>query len=272
MKKTVALILCVLMLALTLCACGQGEDKNLEEVRLGVKTGDATYQEVFYSLEIRLPELGYKLVYKEFDTSAQADEALAKGEIDFSCITKKAELDERNNDALVELGPIYYYPYALFLLSYNEEASINDGAIISIPSDAEGMARALALLDNRDYIKLKEDAGVTATLDDIAENKRNFDIHPVASDKIADYDADIMVTDAVTATEMGYELPLDSVCMEQNDMATVNHYSTVILTSAANQSSAKMETVKKYLFTRRMFNAVDNSTNCQVKPVFDPNL
>lgn len=270
MKKTVALILAVLMLTLTLCACGADENKNLEEVRLGVKAGDEIYSEVFHSLEIKLPELGYKLVYKEFETSAQADEALAKGEIDFSCITKKAEIDERQNDALVEIGPAYYCPYALFLLSYNKEADIKDGAVISIPSDAEGMARALVLLENRGYIKLKEDAGVTATLDDIAENKRGFDIHPVTSDKIADYDADIMVTDAVTATQMGYELPLDSVCMEQDDLITIGHYSTVILTSAANQSSAKMETVKKYLFTRRMFNSIDNSTNCQVKPAFDP--
>ncbi len=270
MKKAVAIILSVIMLALSLCACGSGENTDLKDVTVGVKVGSAPYMEIFYSLEIRLQENGYRLIYKEFDSSAQANAALEKGEIDFSCITTRSELDASNNDALVELGPIYYCPYAVFLLSYAEKREIEDGAVISIPSDADGMARALMLLDENGFITLKEGVGLSATLEDIEKNERNFDIKAVNPDEITDYDADIMITDTVRGAQAGYEIFFDSTYTEQMDAVGAINATTVILTTSESRASEKMKLVEKYLFTRRMFNAIDGCTDHMVVPAFDP--
>ncbi len=270
MKKTVALILAALMLALSLCACSADENTDLKDVTVGVKVGSAPYMEIFCSIESKLQENGYQLIYKEFDSAAQANAALEKGEIDFSCISTKSEFDASNSETLVELGPVYYQPYAIFLVSYVEKDNIEDGAVISIPSDSDGMARALMLLDRNEFITLKDGAGLSATLEDIEKNEREFDIRAVNPDEITDYEADIMVTDSVRGAQAGYEIFFDSVYTEQKEAIGAEQSATVILVNAENRSDEKMQIVEKYLFTRRMFNAIDGCTDHIVAPAFDP--
>lgn len=271
MKKIIALILSAAVLALSFCACGvQDKNSEPEPIRVGIKAGTAPFDEIFYSLVIRLNESGYELEYVEFENSAQADEALAKGEIDFSCITTKKEFDAAKNEALVNIGPIYYRPYAIYLLNYEKEENIENGASVAIPSDAEGMARALMLLESRGFITLKEGADVDAKLEDIEKNDRKLEIKPVDAAAFADCDADVMITDSATAAKAGYELRFDSACSEQADSLAAETYSTLILMNRETASDEKMETVKKYLFTRRMFNAVDGCTDHMVVPSFEP--
>ncbi|MBQ5824353.1 MAG: hypothetical protein IIW48_06045, partial [Clostridia bacterium] len=147
MKKTVALILAVLMLALSLCSCSSDKTKNAEEVCVGVVTGSVPYMEIFRSVEARLPEFGYKLIYKSYDNAAQANDALANGEIDFTCVATQKEIARDSSGKFVNLGAIYYYPYAMILINYDSKDEIENGATVAIPSDAEGMTRALTLLD-----------------------------------------------------------------------------------------------------------------------------
>ncbi len=270
MKRTVALILSVLMLALTLCACGTDENKNLEEVRLGLLDNKLPYDEIFYSIDLRLPEYGYKLVYKTFDSADKVNEALASGEVDFTCVTESGDFELNGNSELVNLGAAYYFPYALFLISCEEEEEIKDGASIAVPSDPEGMARALMLLDYNGYITLKEGAGLAATPDDIEKNDRGFKILPVEPDKVIGSDADMIITDSVRAIAAGYDLLVDSIFVEGKDSLAAEKYSTVILTTSANASGEKMKTVNDFLFTRRMFNAIDGCSDNIVVPAFIP--
>ena len=50
---------------------------------------------------------------------------------------------------------------------------------IAIPNDTTNEARALLLLEDLGYIKLKDGAGITATILDIAENKHNIKFNEV---------------------------------------------------------------------------------------------
>ena len=45
---------------------------------------------------------------------------------------------------------------------------------VAVPNDATNEARALLLLQEKGYITLKEGAGITATVRDIAENPKNI--------------------------------------------------------------------------------------------------
>lgn len=268
MKRTVAFILCALMLALTLCACGTDENKNLPEVRVGVLADKVPYDEIFYTLDLRLPEYGYKLVYESFDSAEQAEAALASGNVDFTCVTESGDFESGGNSNFVNLGAAYYFPYALFLVSWEEESQIEDGATIAVPSDPEGMARALMLLDYNDYITLKDGADLSATLDDVEKNDRGFKIQPVEPDKVIGSGADIIITDSVRAIAAGYSVLVDSIFVEEKDSLAAEKYSVVILTTYKNASSEKMKVVKDFLFTRRMFNAIDGCTDNIVLPAF----
>ena len=50
----------------------------------------------------------------------------------------------------------------------------SDGITIAIPNDTTNEARALLLLEELGYIKLKDGAGITATPLDITENPYNI--------------------------------------------------------------------------------------------------
>ena len=51
-----------------------------------------------------------------------------------------------------------------------------DGAEVLVPNDVTNEARALLLLQDQGLLTLKEDAGLTATINDITENPKNLDI------------------------------------------------------------------------------------------------
>lgn len=272
MKRTVALILAVLITALTLCSCSADKSKDLEEVYVGVITGAAPHMEIFHSIEARLPEFGYELIYKSYDTAAQANNALANGEIDFTCVTtqKEYELSKMSvSGKFVNLGAAYYYPYVMILISYDTKDEIENGATVAIPSDTDGMTRALTLLEYYGFIKLKTAAQTTLTLDDIEKNDREFNFVPVGPDKVTGYDADIIITDSVRAIAAGYEMLYDTIYVEQKDALATQRSSTVILSTPEKMSGDKMKVVKEYLFTRRMFNAIDGCTDHIVMPAFE---
>ena len=50
---------------------------------------------------------------------------------------------------------------------------------IAIPNDTTNEARALLLLQDQGYIKLKDGAGITATILDIVENPKNIEFSEV---------------------------------------------------------------------------------------------
>ena len=58
------------------------------------------------------------------------------------------------------------------------------GITIAVPNDTTNEARALLLLEAQGYIKLKDGAGITATVRDIAENPMNIQFSEVEAAQI----------------------------------------------------------------------------------------
>ena len=64
---------------------------------------------------------------------------------------------------------------ALLVTAFAGCGSKNGGSVtIAVPNDATNEARALLLLESKGYIKLKDGATITATVNDIAENPHNI--------------------------------------------------------------------------------------------------
>ena len=60
----------------------------------------------------------------------------------------------------------------------------DEGVTIAIPNDTTNEARALLLLEEQGYIKLKDGAGITATINDIAENPHNISFKEIEAAQI----------------------------------------------------------------------------------------
>lgn len=87
---------------------------------------------------------------------------------------------------------------------------------IAVPNDTTNEARALMLLENLGYIKLKEGAGITATKLDIAENPHNIEINEIEAAQLPNVlkDVDYAVINSNYALDGGLNPAADSLGIE----------------------------------------------------------
>lgn len=281
MKKLLAFLLAVSM-CFVFCACGDNNNEDevdyesLDTFKVGVLSAEIDVQrETFDSMYSRIGAKGYRLEFVEFNSAEEASDALAAKEIDVSLCSQKHEFTEyekENPDVLLNLGPLFYTPYALYLCSYEKPDAIEDGCKIAVPSDEEGMARALLLLENLGYIKVSDDAGINVTLDDIEENERGFVFSAVSPDKIADNietcETDMVVMSAETARAGGYKVNFKSIGIENYlDVAVLDQH-FLLLVNRSEISSEKYKAVSTFFFSPMMYDSIADSTGSYMLPAF----
>lgn len=280
MKKLLCIILSAVLIALTLCACTDNKDKidveSLAAFRLGVPTGKEPAKEIFDSLETRINKKGYRLEYVEFASAEEAHAALAAGEIDASLASLKTDFekfDEENPETLLNLGLVCRYPYGLFLCNFEKPEDITDEATIAIPESAEGIARALLLLEANGFIKVKEGAGLSATLEDISENSRNFKFVTQDDEALAanlnNYEADIAVMSSKLSVATGVSLNKSAFAIEEIDCEAALAYSYVLLIKRDQIASEWYKAIEPLFFSPLMFDKVDEYPSDIVVPSFE---
>ena len=74
------------------------------------------------------------------------------------------------------VGNTFVYPIAGYSKKIKSLAELQDGAQVAVPNDPTNLGRSLLLLEKQGLIKLKADAGLSATKLDIVENPKKLDI------------------------------------------------------------------------------------------------
>ena len=95
---------------------------------------------------------------------------------------------------------------------------------IAVPNDTTNEARALLLLEQEGIIKLKDDAGITATKNDIVENPHNVEIVEAEAARLPDMkqDVDYAVINSNYAINAGLNPTKDSLLIEGSASAYAN--------------------------------------------------
>ena len=95
---------------------------------------------------------------------------------------------------------------------------------IAVPNDTTNEARALLLLQREGFIKLKEGAGITATIRDIVENPLNIEFKEVAAEAIPNLlaDVDYAIINSNFAISAGINPVEKSLVMEDSSSAYAN--------------------------------------------------
>ncbi|MBR6322771.1 MAG: hypothetical protein IKR59_07870, partial [Lachnospiraceae bacterium] len=90
------------------------------------------------------------------------------------------------------------------------------GPTVAIPNDTTNEARALLLLEAAGIIRLKEGAGITATIKDIAENPKKISFKEVEAAQIPNVrqDVDYAVINSNYAIDAGINPVTDSLIIE----------------------------------------------------------
>ena len=114
-----------------------------------------------------------------------------------------------------------------------------------MPNDTTNEARALLLLEENGYIKLKDGAGITATAADIAENPYNITFKEVEAAQVPNVlkDVDYAIINSNYAIDAGLNPTADALTMEGSSSA----YSNILAVKEGNENTDKIKALKAAL-------------------------
>ena len=118
-------------------------------------------------------------------------------------------------------------------------ACSEDGISVAVPNDATNEARALLLFEDLGYITLKEGAGITATVRDIAENPYNLRFVETEAAQIPRIlqDVDYAVINSNYALDAGLDPLENSLAIES---AEDNPYANILAVRPGTENSDKI--------------------------------
>ena len=178
-KKTLGAALAVLVFAGLAAGCGSDKKQAADKKELTFSKSQGPYSDLFEKgVKPILEKKGYKITGKDMSDLLQADIALNEGEVDFNVEQHTAYMENFNKKQgghLVALTPIPTVPAGIYAGSKTSLDQVADGDTIAVPNDASNTARAYALLQAHNGIKLdpKKDLA-TVTQQDIVENPHHL--------------------------------------------------------------------------------------------------
>lgn len=121
---------------------------------------------------------------------------------------------------------------------------------IAVPNDATNEARALLLLEAKGYIKLRDGAGITATVRDIAENPHNIEFKEVEAAQLPNTlkDVDYAVINSNYAIAANLNPVKDSLAIEGSSSA----YSNILAVKEDNENTDAIKALKAALESQKV--------------------
>ena len=120
---------------------------------------------------------------------------------------------------------------------------------VPVPNDTTNEARALLLLQDNGLIKLKDGAGLTATVNDIAENPHNIKIVELEAAQVARVTGEtaFVVLNGNYALQAGYSVKKDALAYEASDSEAAKTYVNIIAVKEGNEDSDAIKALVKVL-------------------------
>ena len=151
---------------------------------------------------------GITLEIVKLEDSITPNTGVIEGSLDanyFQHVPYLEQFNKENGSDLVSIGAIHYEPFGVYAGKTTDLAALPDGALIAVPNNVTNEARALLLLAQEGIIKLKDDAGINATVEDIVENPKNVEFKELAPEQLvaALPDVDVAVINGNYAIEGG---------------------------------------------------------------------
>ena len=174
-----------LLLAALLIATGANTIANAKDPReLVIGTSAGPYaDQVKLGIKPILEKQGYKVKLVEFNDYIQPNFALAEGSLDaniFQHIIYLTKFSTEHKLQLSELMKVPTAPIAIYSKKHKTLNDVKEGTTVALPNDPTNQARALVLLDQLGWIKLRDKYDpVRASEKDIATNIKKIKLIPL---------------------------------------------------------------------------------------------
>lgn len=243
---------------------------DLQKIVVGASP--APHAEILKAANEVLKEKGYELEIKEYVDYIQPNLALESGDLDanyFQHLPYLESFNEENGTNLVSAGAIHYEPFGIYAGKTTSLDELQDGATIAVPNDTTNEARALLLLEAQGLIKLKEDAGLTATKNDIVENPKNLQLYEVEAAQLPRVigDVDVAVINGNYAIEAGYKVS-DALAVEASDSLAATTYGNVVAVRAGEENDPAIQALIEALTSDEVKAFIESTYDGAVVPLF----
>ncbi len=269
MKKTLrklfaaALVGALSVSMLAGCGSSKGDSKknSAENKTIKVAASATPHAEILEYAKTALKEKGYDLEVTIFDDYVKPNEVVESGEFDANYFQHEPYLNSFNEEKgthLMIAGKIHYEPFGIYPGTKKSLDDIADGDTIAVPNDTTNEARALLLLQDNGIIKLKDGAGINATVNDIEENPHNIEIVELEAAQVARVvdETSFVVLNGNYALQAGFSVSKDALAYETSDSEAAKTYVNVIAVKEGNENNEaikalvdvlKSDDVKKYI-------------------------
>lgn len=279
-KFIISLILSLSIVGGLLTGCGNndaagkkadaGSVQELEVIKVGASI--TPHAEILRSVSDELEKQGYKLEVVEYNDYIIPNTALESGELDANYIQHLPYLEDFNKENgthIVSVADIHYEPFGIYAGKSDSLENLKEGAVIAVPNDTTNEARALLLLQDQGLIKLKENAGLTATVKDIADNPKNFEIKELEAAQVpkALQDVDVAAINTNYALEANLKLS-DALASEGADSLAAKTYANIIAVKEGNENTEKIKALIDTVKSEQVKKFIEDKYDGAVVPIF----
>ena len=249
-KKILALALAGVLVVGALTGYGssksESSEKKTDDKKITVAASATPHAEILEEAKTLLKDKGYELEVKVFDDYVQPNNVVESGEFDanyFQHVPYLERFNEEKGTHLVVAGKIHYEPFGIYPGTKKDLKDIAKGDKIAVPNDTTNEARALLLLQDNGIIKLKDGAGIKATVNDIEENPNNIEIVELEAAQVPRVVNEIayVVLNGNYALEANYTVKKDALAYEKSDSEAAKTYVNVIAVKEGNENSEKIK-------------------------------
>lgn len=270
-KKIFTVIIAAALTAGIFTGCDSKSAANDKVIK--VAASETPHSEILAKAKDALAKEGYDLQVTVFEDYVQPNNVVEQGEFDanyFQHINYLNSFNEENKTHLVvaDNGKIHYEPFGIYAGTKSSLSDLADGDSIAVPNDTTNEARALLLLEQEGLIKLNEGAGVTATVNDIAENPRNLEIVEVEAAQVPKQLPSVAfgVINGNYALEAGLNVGKDALAVEAASGEAIQQYVNIIAVKDGSQSSDKIKALTSVLKSDDIVSYINSTYEGAVVP------
>lgn len=141
-------------------------------------------------------------------------------------------------------------------------------AVVAVPNNTTNEARALLLLAQEGIIKLKEDAGIQATVKDITENPKKITFKEIDPAQLVRSlpDVDVAVINGNYAIEGGLKVS-DALAVESDQGVAAQTYANIVAVRSEDKDKAELKTLVEVLESDEIQKYIKDTYDGAVVPI-----
>jgi D-methionine transport system substrate-binding protein len=213
---------------------------------------------------------GLDLTIVEFTDYVMPNLALKDGQIDanfFQHVPYMEDFGKEHNIDLVAVAKVHIEPLGIYSKKIKSLADVPENAVVAIPNDATNSGRALHLLEANGLIKLKPNAGIKATAQDIADNPKKLQIKELEAAQLPRSldDTTLSVINGNYAIDSGLKPNQDALALEKGQD---NPYANVLTVLKGHENDAGIQKLAKLLNSPELKKFIEDKYQGAVIPAF----